>query len=62
MKNKENVLNGVGVVFFFLLFVVSMSLLNEMPLLTITGILGLSGVSYFVYRFVSIQIKKSVVK
>ncbi|MER2118900.1 MAG: hypothetical protein ABS935_01460 [Solibacillus sp.] len=42
-----------GIVLSFLLFALSMVHVDDFTLLTITGILGLSGVSYFVYRFVS---------
>lgn len=42
-----------GIVLSFLMFAISMVYVDEFSMLTITGILGLSGLSFFVYRFVS---------
>jgi hypothetical protein len=56
MKHKDILINIVGVILCFLLFGLSMLYVGQVPMLTITGILGLTGLSYFVYRIVSERI------
>ncbi|WP_377890161.1 hypothetical protein [Alkalihalobacillus sp. R86527] len=56
MNFKNNVLNILGILICFVLFGLSMVLVSEVPFLTMTGIIGLCGVHYFVYRLVSTQI------
>ena len=53
MIRMEVFLSIGGIVLSFLVFALSMVYVGEFPMLTITGILGLSGVSFFVYRIVS---------
>lgn len=53
MIRMEIFLSIGGIVLSFLMFVLSMVYVGDFPMLTITGILGLSGVSFFVYRTVS---------
>ncbi|MER2111673.1 hypothetical protein [Solibacillus isronensis] len=53
MIRMEIFLSIGGIVLSFLMFVLSMVYVGDFPMLTITGILGLSGVSFFVYRIVS---------
>ena len=53
MIRMEVFLSIGGIVLSFLMFALSMVYVGDFPMLTITGILGLSGVSFFVYRIVS---------
>ncbi|MEY9867231.1 hypothetical protein ABIE66_002610 [Peribacillus sp. B2I2] len=52
MENKD-VLIIVGIILYFILFVVGMLFSEQIPLLTFVGIIGLSGMSYFVFRIVT---------
>jgi hypothetical protein len=58
--NFEKVNNKEDLILFLnnLKLVLSMNFVGKIPLLTISGILGLSGTSYFVYRFVSLEMDK----
>ncbi|MGG3662090.1 hypothetical protein [Bacillus gobiensis] len=56
MKLKGVLINIVGVILCFLLFGISMVFVGQVPILTLTGIIGLTGFSYFVYRIVSEKI------
>ena len=53
MIRMEGFLAIAGIILSFLIFAFSMVYVDDFPMLTITGVLGLSGVSYFVYRIVS---------
>lgn len=53
MIRMEVFLTIAGIVLSFLTFALSMVYVDDFKMLTITGILGLSGASYFVYRIVS---------
>ena len=48
-----NVMNLVGLLVSFVLFVIGMLFSTEIPILYFFGILGLAGTAYFVTRIVS---------
>lgn len=50
---KNTILSIVGIIICFILFAASMSYVEQNAFLTLLGILGLSGVSYFVFRMVT---------
>ncbi|MGM0890841.1 MAG: hypothetical protein ACQEW5_28930 [Bacillota bacterium] len=56
MKNK-NILIIVGIVLCFILFVLGMLFSEQIPLLTFVGIIGGSGMFYFVFRIVTSAIE-----
>lgn len=53
MNYKGILIDITGIILSFFIFALSMVYADQIPLLTITGILGLSSTSYFVYRIVS---------
>lgn len=54
MNGRMNtILSIVGTIFCYILFVVSMLYVEQNAFLTLFGIIGLSGVSYFVFRMVT---------
>jgi hypothetical protein len=55
---QKKLVHIAGMMLCFILFAVSVFYAEEIPLLIIAGILGLSGVWYFSYRLVSITIEK----
>ena len=55
--DKKNILQYiVGLILGFILFIVGMLFAGQVPLLTLVGILGLSGTLYFVFRIVTVAI------
>ncbi|MFJ5771658.1 hypothetical protein [Psychrobacillus sp. NPDC093180] len=55
--NKKNILlNITGSLVCFILFCVGMLYAEQVPLLILVGIVGLSGFSYFVSRIVTVMI------
>ena len=48
------ILSIVGIILCFILFVVGMVFSEQIPFLTLVGMLGLSGMAYFVFRIVTI--------
>ncbi|WP_449355560.1 hypothetical protein ACUL41_06635 [Virgibacillus natechei] len=58
MDTKQNaIFSIVGIILCFILFVVGMLYAEQIPLLTIIGILGLGGMWYFVSRIVTRAMK-----
>ncbi|WP_156177714.1 hypothetical protein [Bacillus sp. SA1-12] len=53
---KEILLNIVGSIFCFIMFSIGMLYAEQVPFLTLLGIVGLSGFSYFVFRMVTLAI------
>lgn len=54
MNNKQNNLyNILGIIMCLILFIVGMLYAEQIPLLTIVGILGFVGMSRFVFRIVT---------
>jgi len=54
MNSKKNtILSIVGIILCFILFATSMLYVEQNAFLTLLGILGLSGMSYFVFRLVT---------
>ncbi|GGA24499.1 hypothetical protein [Psychrobacillus lasiicapitis] len=56
MNNKNIFLNIIGSLLCFIMFCVGMLYAEQVPLLILVGIVGLSGFSYFVYRIVTVTI------
>ena len=55
--NKKNILlNIVGSIFCFIMFSIGMLYAEQVPLLILLGIVGLSGFSYFVFRMVTVAV------
>ena len=55
--DKKNILQYImGLILGFILFIVGMLFAGQVPLLTLVGILGLSGTFYFVFRIVTVAI------
>ncbi|UJL46243.1 hypothetical protein KFZ58_18105 [Virgibacillus sp. NKC19-16] len=54
MNIKKNIiLSTVGIIFCFILFAVSMLSVEKNDFLVLSGIMGLSGMSYFVFSMVT---------
>ncbi|WP_312886320.1 hypothetical protein [Bacillus sp. NTK034] len=51
-KSQRLLLSLLAVILSFALFVIGIIFAEKMPFLTVLGILGLSGVYYFVFRIV----------
>ncbi len=61
MKGKRNtILNILGIIFCFAIFAVSILYVEQYVLLTLSGILGCIGVSFFVYLIVASNLKSDV--
>lgn len=58
MKKNFTLLKFIGFILCFILFVVSMLLADQFPLLILFGILGFVGFCYFIFRIV-LNIKTS---
>lgn len=55
--NKKNILiNIVGSISCFIMFNIGMLYAEQVPLLTLLGVVGLSGFSYFIFRMVTLSI------
>lgn len=50
---KSNLYDILGIVLCFMLFVIGMIYAEQVPILTIAGILGLTGTMYFTNRFIN---------
>ncbi|MFF5995609.1 hypothetical protein AAGS61_12795 [Lysinibacillus sp. KU-BSD001] len=52
-----SIANSVGVLFFFVMFVVGMMFSSQIPFLIVVGIVGLVGTSYYITRIVSAMLR-----